>query len=243
MAQQSDITFQIFDDHEQMSMAAANFMFQCVLDNPGMLLCAASGNSPAQAYGYLAGRIAGSKWRSPIKVMTLDEWVGLPQESRFSSALQINNQLIGPLDLKDCFLFRGDYKQEAEEIGRAEAYLRSHGPVELCVLGIGTNGHLGFNEPGGDLQAGIHTIRLTEESRGHTMVAEASFKPEYGITLGVRDILQSKKILLLVSGAHKRAIMERFMTGRISTHLPASFLWLHPNVTCMCDKAAMPGGE
>jgi len=105
----------------------------------------------------------------------------------------------------------------------------------LCILGIGKNGHLGFNEPAKYLNPYTHIAKLSAATLQHSMARRMSERPDCGLTLGMSEIMQSKKILLLISGKDKEATIDEFLTGKISTHLPASFLWLHPNVTCLFD--------
>lgn len=224
-----------------MSRAAAAFMYRCIKDSPGLLMCPASGNSPRLAYDQLVDQVRNTRLAHSLKMIALDEWVGLSQDSPHSGGYQLRSQLVGPLGIESAFLFDGNYSDEGAEIRRADDYLRQNGPIDLCILGIGTNGHLGLNEPADFLIPEIHRAGLAESTRGHLMVAGSAFKPEYGITLGMKDILASKKILLLVNGAHKRAVMADFFHRKISTRLPASFLWLHPDVTCFCDREAVPG--
>lgn len=233
-------SIQVFDQYEEMSLAAAAFINRCVLSKHNLLLCPASGNSPRRSYDALVARMNETRMHHAMRIISLDEWVGIPRSSQHSGGYQLMSQLIGPLGIRDYFLFDGNNADEAAEIGRANGYLEKNGPIDLCILGIGTNGHLGLNEPGEYLQAPVHKAVLAESTRGHLMVADSAYKPEYGITLGMKDILSSKKILLLVNGAHKKAVMTEFLTGKVSTQLPASFLWLHPDVTCMCDREAMP---
>lgn len=234
------MNLQVFDRYEDMSLAAAAFMHRCIMNKPDLLVCPASGNSPRRAYHELAARMNETRLRHAMRVAGLDEWVGISHDDPSGSGYQLRSQLIGPLGIRDYFLFDGKYADEEAELRRAGDYLEKNGPIDLCVLGIGTNGHLGLNEPGECLNASIHKARLAESTRAHPMMAGASFRPEYGITLGMKDILSAGKILLLVSGASKKAVLADFMTRKIRTQLPASFLWLHPDVTYMFDKEAMP---
>ncbi len=236
----STIHFHRSDTYTGMSAAAADFIVQAIRDKPNLLLCPATGNSPKGAYATLVDELRNQQIAHTLRLVALDEWVGLPVDSPHSGAFQVRQQLIEPLGIHHYFLFDGNFTDEAAELQRAGHYLAVQGPIDLCILGIGTNGHLGFNEPGDYLHALPHRVRLTETSRGHQMVAGAARAPDYGITLGMKDILQAKKILLLVHGEHKRAAMTAFLRQEITPRLPASFLWLHPDVTCFCDAVAVP---
>jgi galactosamine-6-phosphate isomerase len=110
--------------------------------------------------------------------------------------------------------------------------------MDICILGLGMNGHLALNEPGESLEAHVHISKLSGSSLTHSMIGEMKIKPSYGLTLGMADILQSTFILLIISGTKKKKITADLLDGKISTSLPASFLWLHPNVVCLVDKEA-----
>ena len=137
--------------------------------------------------------------------------------------------------------FRGDAKDPHEEALRIGSWLRRNGPIDVCVLGLGVNGHLAFNEPAAFLQPGAHVAKLAKESLGHSMLNQSRGKPSCGLTLGIGDLLQSRKILLLVSGPSKFEPLRRFRERQVSSEFPASFLWLHSNVQLMCDQAAVEG--
>lgn len=230
---------QVFAGYPEMSQAAARFMYAELGKKTGAVLCAASGNSPRLAYDLLAQHYLAKEEKAAFKLLSLDEWVGLPADHPACGAYQLTNQLIRPLDLTGYFLFDGQFSDEKKEIARGRSYLEENGPIDLCVLGIGVNGHLGFNEPDSYVRPTIHKIALAETSKSHNMITGSGFTPEYGITLGVGDILQSRKILLLVNGTAKRGIMDRFFTRQVTTQLPASFLWLHRDLTIFGDQEAI----
>ena len=230
----------IFSNYDEMSRAAAEFMRETLAEKPGSVLCAASGNSPRKAYELMAKGYSEEGNRNPFKLLSLDEWVGLSAEHPASGGYQLTQQLIRPLDLAGYFLFNGRFEDENLEINRAKDWLAANGPIDLCVLGIGVNGHLGFNEPDDYLRPSAHKIALAESSKNHPMIGDSTdYSPEFGITLGLGEILNARKVLLLVSGASKRAVMDRFFTKKVTTELPASFLWLHGDLTIMGDVEAV----
>ena len=104
------------------------------------------------------------------------------------------------------------------------------------------NGHLGLNEPSESLQPLAHVANLSEQSRQHDMLQDTDGDISFGLTLGMADLLNSKTIILLVNGPHKKDIFASLLKADISTSLPASFLSLHPNVHCFCDREATPSG-
>jgi galactosamine-6-phosphate isomerase len=118
------------------------------------------------------------------------------------------------------------------------AWLAAHGPIDFLVLGLGLNGHLGFNEPAENLQDGPHVAKLSEDSLAHSMLNGNKDRVRYGLTLGMGDILRSRKIMLLVSGSHKAGQLKRAFSQPVTARFPASFLQRHSNVTIFCDRAA-----
>ncbi len=234
--------FQInqYPDYEKLSQAAAGIIIENVKSNPELLFCPATGSSPERAYELLATS-ANKEIFEKIRVIKLDEWGGIPTNHPATCEHYLQSKLIHPLGIRSLSGFNPENKNESEEINKANNYLALNGPIDLCILGIGLNGHLGFNEPGDFLNPHAHKVDLTPESLNHPMIANLEEKPAFGLTLGMSDILQSRKILLLVNGKHKNEIMKKFMEKQISTQLPASFLWLHENITYLCDQDAWDG--
>ena len=163
-------------------------------------------------------------------------------EDEGSCETYLQRHLIGPLRIPSdrYFAFQNQANPEME-CARISQILAMTGPIDLSILGLGLNGHLGFNEPADALQPRSHRAELAPSSLQHSMIQKAKIPIKYGLTLGMADLLHSKKILLLVNGSHKATALQQLLSGRISTHFPASFLWLHPQVICFCDRAAVEG--
>lgn len=224
----------------ELSKLAADEIISHLQQKPGSLLCIATGNSPTGVYQQMAKRKADFQPDS-VRLVQLDEWYGLGLEDGASCVHYINQQLIQPLNIKagNYQSIDGKAKDPQAECDRVNNWLEANGPIDICILGIGKNGHLGFNEPAGYLHDHAHVATLSATSLTHTMLnaGTGNQQIQLGLTLGMADILQSKKIILLVNGTHKKPIMEQMMTRHISTALPASFLWLHGNVHCFyCDN-------
>ncbi|HUH46008.1 MAG TPA: 6-phosphogluconolactonase, partial [Arenibacter sp.] len=126
-----------------------------------------------------------------------------------------------------------------KECNRMENEMIERGPIDVCILGMGKNGHLGFNEPANFLTPECHIAELSQTSLMHSMTDSMAYKPNYGLTLGMANILQSKKIILLLTGPGKNQAVKGLLKKEISSVLPASFLWLHPNVHCYMDKSSI----
>jgi galactosamine-6-phosphate isomerase len=123
------------------------------------------------------------------------------------------------------------------ECHRVQKEIDSKGPVDICILGLGKNGHLGLNEPAAFLQKDCHIAKLTESTMGHSMAQAMHGKPTFGMTVGIGSIMQSKKIIMLITGKDKQESIKQLLSGEISTLLPASLLWLHSNVECLVDSS------
>lgn len=233
-------------DWEELSRQAAELIIGELRQKPDLLLCAATGSSPTLTYRHLANAFReDSRPFERMRLLALDEWGGLPADSPASCCAYLRTHLVQPLQIapERFICFRTDAERPAEECERVQAWLCEHGPIDLCVLGLGLNGHIGLNEPAPVLQPGIHQAALSETTLQHSMLRSARPPPAFGYTFGMADLLASSRVLLLVHGEQKRAPIEQLMRGEISTAFPASFLWLHPTVTCFCEAAAAPASS
>ena len=176
-----------------------------------------------------------------LRILKLDEWGGVPMTDPQSCEVYLQENLIKPLGIEEenYISFQSDSEVPADECKRIQEYLEEQGPIDLCIVGIGLNGHVALNEPADVLQPHCHVQELSEKSLSHPMAVGMEVKPTYGLTLGMVDILNSKQLILLISGANKAEITKEFMTKKITTSLPASLLWLHPNALCLCDQDAL----
>lgn len=223
-----------------MSRRAAHEIVAAVEAAPDLLLCVASGATPSRAYGFLA------KHRQVFeraRVIKLDEWGGLAMDDPASSETQIRREIVEPLAIgEDRYTaFRGDAADPLAECERIRSFVDDAGPIGLSVLGLGVNGHVGFNEPARDLSLRPHVATLSEASLSHSMLAVAEGIALHGLTLGIGDLMWSRRVLLLVSGPVKQAALRRLVEGDITSEFPASILRLHPDALCLCDASAAAG--
>ena len=233
------MVFLQYDSLEELNDKVSDFVMEELQKNTTALVCAATGNSPTGMYKKLAEK----KDRldvTGLRFVKLDEWYGPPMDNPGTCEYYLQKHLLQPLNIQpeQYTAFTSDAQDPLGECERIQYYLTENGPIDICVLGIGKNGHIAFNEPSTELNAGVHIAQLTPETLEHGMAKIINTKLEYGLTLGMADILQSKLIILLVNGPHKRDILNNLLTSNISTHLPASFLWLHPNVYCYYTEEA-----
>lgn len=231
----------VCDDAESLSRKAARRVLTALANRPDLLLCAAGGSTPLRTYQVLARhRERQPKVFRRLRVVKLDEWGGLPTGGPGTCEQQLQSHLLSPLGVsgKRYFGFRSDPPDADLECHGVSRRLAAEGPIDLCILGLGMNGHVAMNEPAPALQPQAHVARLADLTLRHPMLAEAKSIPMFGLTLGMAEILAAREILLLVSGASKREPLQRFMGREITTDFPASFLWLHSNWTLLCDRAA-----
>ena len=231
----------VFADHEAVSQYAADWLIHQLRRNPSLLLCLASGSTPDRTYTLLAEQGC----REPTlfdrcQVLKLDEWGGLPQSDPATCEHHLRSTLIGPLALAARYVgFDSQPADPKAACASVAQWLKENGPIDTCVLGLGRNGHLGFNEPAEYLQPHAHVAKLSDESLGHSMLEESKTFPAYGLTLGMSNLMESRQILLIVTGPAKQKPLQRLLGGQITTQFPASMLQMHPNVLLLCDAAAL----
>ncbi len=237
------INLHVFANHEVMSQCAAGCLFMCLREKPSSLLCLATGSTPTRTYELLAERQADDpRLLAEARLLKLDEWGGLAMDDPASCESYLRRHLIDPLGLHERYVaFQSRPDDPAAECARIGAWLQENGPIDVCVLGLGVNGHLGFNEPAPFLQTHAHLAQLSQASLGHAMLDQARGRTTFGLTLGMADLLLARQVLLLVSGHAKRAALHRLDRPEITTELPASFLHLHPDAHVLCDSAAAAG--
>lgn len=233
----------VLGDYEKMSQLAAEKMHAEIEQKPDLLLCTATGSTPTRAYDLLVeNRKTHPSAFEKLRMIKLDEWGGIPADDPATCETYLQKHLVQPLNIApERFIsFQSNPAKPKQEIKRVAKQLKEAGDIDLCILGMGVNGHLGFNEPATALKAGAHIAKLTDTTKKHTMAQEAEHEIGYGLTLGLNDIMRSKKIILLVNGSHKIEPFKKFLSGKITSRFPASMLWMHPNVTVICDKEAVP---
>ncbi len=231
-------------DYNDLSKHAAELIQDALRRKPDLLLCAATGDTPTGTYQTLAEKYRESPAAfESCRVLKLDEWGGIEMDDPGSCESYLQEQLIRPLRIEPhrYFGFQNNAIDSHEECERVGRWISGAGPMDLCVLGLGTNGHIALNEPDVFLRPTAHVAELSESTMQHPMLTHARQRPTHGLTLGLAEILASRQILLLVSGASKRAALQRLLTREITTEFPASFLWLHRNWTLLCDKEAEEG--
>lgn len=231
-----------FDTNEELSCKAKEFIVKEIINKPDLLLCAATGGSPTGTYLSLEKEFQ----RKPglfdkLKVIKLDEWGGIPMNHPSTCETYLQTHLLKPLQISgDRYTgFNSNTENPEKECARIQSIIDKTGPIDICILGFGMNGHIALNEPAEFLIPHCHVAKLSEKSLQHQMLTDMQESPKYGLTLGMAGIMHSKMILILINGSKKTEIVRKFLSKQISNFVPASLLWLHPNVTCLIVKDAL----
>lgn len=234
-------------DYEEMSKKAAGILVEEIKNNPSITLGLATGSTPVGMYKEIIKRYKKEELDfSNVKSVNLDEYVGLDGSSPSSYRYFMNENLFDHINIDKANTHVPDGKADDLEVStkKYDKLIDDIGGVDIQILGIGTNGHIAFNEPAGELSVGTSVVDLTE----NTISDNARFfdtmdeVPKTAITMGIGSILKAKKIILLASGENKKEIIKRLLeSDTVSTELPASFLLLHPDVTVIVDEAAYKG--
>ncbi|WP_027340760.1 glucosamine-6-phosphate deaminase [Halonatronum saccharophilum] len=233
----------ILKDYEEVSTKAASVVSSQIILKPNSVLGLATGSTPLGMYQKLVemynDQMVGF---SEVITFNLDEYLGLNPEHPQSYNYYMYNNLFNKVNLSEdrINIPSGDIDKLEEFCKEYDQKIDRAGGIDLQVLGIGTNGHIGFNEPDHILKTGTHVVELAQE----TIEANSRFfdsldeVPRRAISMGMSSIMRAKKILLLASGENKAEAIKRTISGEITTEVPASLLQLHPDVTVVVDKKA-----
>lgn len=238
------LRFEVGRDHEAMSRKAAAQVIAALRWRPDLLLCASAGGTPTRLYEILAERRRHEPLVfSKLRIIAIDEWFGLPMDSPARCVDDLERKLVAPLgvSLRRFTAFRSDAVDPEAECRRIRSYLCKRGPVDVCILGLGTNGHIAMIEPAAELAPDPHVARLARSSLSHPLLSGMHPKPTRGLSIGMGDVLRSSQALLLAAGEAKREAVRRLRVPSVTTRFPASFLWLHANATVFCDRTAFEG--
>lgn len=233
----------IAETYEEMSKIAAKEIAKLVYIKPDAILGLATGSTPEGVYKELIELNKESRVDfSNVTTYNLDEYKGLkgdhPQSYRYFMDTKLFNHI--NINKDKTHVLSGVTKDIEKECEEYDASIEADGGIDLQLLGIGGNGHIGFNEPSDYLNMNTHLTKLTED----TIIANSRFfnsfdeVPTEAITMGLGSIMKAKKIILLASGEKKAEIIAKLVEEKISTKIPASLLQVHPDVLVIVDKAA-----
>ena len=231
-------------DYKDMSRKAANIISAQVIMKPNCVLGLATGSTPIGTYDQLVEWYnKGDLDFSEVTTVNLDEYKGLPRTNDQSYYYFMHQHLFDRvnIDPERTNVPNGMEPDAEKECGRYEELIRSLGGVDLQLLGLGHNGHIGFNEPGEAFEKETHCVDLTESTieANKRFFASADDVPKQAYTMGIKTIMQAKKILIVVNGENKADIVERAFFGPVTPEVPSSILQLHNDVTLVGDEAAL----
>ena len=231
----------ICSDSVSAAQAAADIFENQVKEKPESVLGLATGSTPIGLYNELVSRCnAGKIDFSKAKTFNLDEYYPIKTNHRQSYSSFMHEHLFNKVNFASTRLLSGEVSDPHEECKRYDAEIEAVGGIDLQLLGIGRNGHIGFNEPAISYSVDSYLVDLTD----NTLKANSRFfdenetQPTQALTMGIGTIFRARKIVLLITGEGKADITKKFFDGMLHTDVPACFLLLHPNVTVILDEAA-----
>ena len=231
-------------DYEDMSKKAANIIASQIVLKPDCVLGLATGSTPIGAYKNLVEKYEqGDLDFSQVTTVNLDEYKGLPRENDQSYYYFMHDNLFDHVNVKpeNTHLPDGTKEDSDEECARYEELIRTLGGQDLQLLGLGHNGHIGFNEPDAIFEKATHCVDLQESTieANKRFFASADDVPKQAYTMGIGTIMQAKKILVVVSGEDKADTVAKAFFGPVTPEVPASILQFHKDVILMADEAAL----
>jgi glucosamine-6-phosphate isomerase len=232
----------IDNDYDAMSQRTARYVTDLVKAKPDAVICIAAGDTPKLTCRYIADMAKRENVDfSRCRFVSLDEWVGIPPENEGSCQYFLRKNLFEPLNIShnNIHLFNSLANDLEAECKNMDDYIRRHGGIDLMIVGVGRNGHIGFNEPGIPFENYSHVVDLDETTqtvgqkyfREHTTLTK-------GITLGLLHLLESKKAILIANGSKKAEVIKQALEGAIGPDMPASVMRQHSAGEIILDKEA-----
>ena len=232
----------ITKDYEELSTKAAAVMLEVIKQNPKAILGPSSGTTPLGLYSRMITdhRENGTDY-SKIRTVNLDEYKGLPKTHEQSYAYFMKKNLFEGLGIptENTNIENGMATDVEAECARYDALLEEF-PRDIQLLGLGSNGHIAFNEPNTPFGSGTHVVTLAESTvkDNARLFKDITEVPRKAYTMGIKQIMQAKKVLILASGANKAEAVYKAVKGKVVEEVPASILQLHPDCILIADKAA-----
>lgn len=224
----------------EFARAAADHVAALLARRPEAAIALPTGHTPLGLYAELVARAAAGRLSSERgRFFNLDDYIGLPADHPLSYARFLRERFLTPAGVPEGHvrLLRGDAADLEAECRDFETAIAASGGLDLAILGLGTNGHIGFNEPGSDWSTPTHVVALSQETRAtHAAQTQGKFAiAEYGITVGISTIVAAREIFLLVSGSSKARALAAFRRGIPDPRWPVTALLTHPHLTVLCE--------
>ena len=233
----------VLKNNEEIGDAVSNQIKDLLINKPNALLCLCGGHSPLPIFAKLVTDAGEGLYPSDsFKFVSLDEWVGLGRDDTGSCFHDIYKHFLAPLNVPNgdrVFFFDALSDNLLDECTGADEFINSNGGIDLMLLGIGVNGHIGFNEPGTSVTDGIRVLELSDKSKEvGQKYFNGAMSPDKGITLGLSQIMDAKKVIVIAHGAHKREIVNKTVHDAIGSDCPSTFLRNHTNCQLFVDTEA-----
>lgn len=226
---------------EELALRVANEVAQFINGNPQQLLCFAAGDTPLLAYRKLIDMQREGKVNlNSMYYVGLDEWVGLGYRDRGSCAQVMTDNFYAPagIDSERMVVFNG-LSDPAQQCEKMADWISKRGGIALTVLGIGMNGHVGFNEPPASDADGCIIVPLDETTRKVSKkYFDTPLPVELGVTIALNELMKAKRVIMMASGENKRAIVQATINQPQTPAVPSSMMRSHPNITIMLDADA-----
>lgn len=238
------MNIQIVENESKLSAAIAGEIENVVRKKEDALMCLCAGHSPVRVMKRLVSDAQENKYPADsFRFLSLDEWVGLGIGDPGSCIHDVSEYFLKPLKIERgerMFFFDGQSKDLKKECNGAAQFIEQNGgAIDVILLGIGMNGHIGFNEPGTKETDGIRVVPLSQTSK---TVGAKYFDKDYaltsGITIGIPQIMQAKKVIVMAFGEHKADIVEQAVRGEKTEDCPVTLIRGHADITFYFDKAA-----
>jgi len=234
--------FKIYIDNSYQTVcrAAAMRIVSHVKTTPSTVIGFATGNSPKQLYKYIIeySKLMNVSFQQ-VRTFNLDEYVDIPQDSTDSYRTYMNEHLFNHLDFSSELIHFPETNRSIDQAILEYQSLLNLYPIDIQVLGIGHNGHIGFNEPGTIFESKTHLSKLTPSTLNANRIHFADkMIPTHAITMGIQEIMQAKEIILVANGKSKKKPIHQMVHGALTIDFPASILQLHPNICLYLDAEA-----
>ena len=233
----------ICENYEEMSAKAAEIVAAGINENPELRLGLATGSTPVGMYDNLAALCSEGKCDfAKVVTFNLDEYYKISKDNDQSYYYFMNENLFSKIDidLKNTDIPNGEADDYEAECERYDRKIEENGGIDVQVLGIGNNGHIGFNEPGAPFGSITHMVELTESTReaNKRFFASIDDVPTHAVTMGIKTVMNAKSIIIIALGKAKAEIVKKTIFGDVTPDVPASILQLHPDVEFYIDEEA-----
>lgn len=232
----------IFNNADEIATACADIFSELLVTKPECVLGLATGASPVKTYNELIKRYQNGEISfKKVKTFNLDEYCDLPRDDKNSYYTFMHENLFNSVDIEEenVNILDGNAPDAEKEAKEFDKKIENAGGIDIQLLGIGTNGHIGFNEPADSFSDGTFKVKLTDSTiKSNSIYFDDDSMPRYALTMGINSIMKAKKIVLIATGESKADAIKATIDGEVTPQVPASVLKNHPDAILLIDKAA-----